>query len=77
MLEQIVSFLDYAVWQFGIPVGDQTIPIIVLALLGTGVFLTLRFGPVNCSQVILAPHYRRMEGGGQAHRRWREERRKR
>ena len=44
MLEQIVSFLDYYVWQFGIPVGDQQIPFIVIGLLGTGIFLTLRLG---------------------------------
>jgi AGCS family alanine or glycine:cation symporter len=30
--------------EFGIPVGDETIPIMVLLLLGTGVFLTLRLG---------------------------------
>src|SRR5690606_41747136 len=31
----------------GIPVGNETIPFIVLALLGTGFFLTLRLGFVQ------------------------------
>lgn len=42
MLEQIVSFLEGLVWSSGIPVGGETIPFVVIALLGTGVFLTLR-----------------------------------
>ena len=42
--EQIVSTLEYYVWEFGPAVGDQTIPIVVIALLGTGIFLTLRLG---------------------------------
>ncbi len=44
MFEKIVQVLDTIVWQTGIPVGDQTIPFIVIALLGTGVFVTLRLG---------------------------------
>ena len=44
MFADIVSFLNDLVWSRGIPVGDETIPFIVLALLGTGVFLTLRLG---------------------------------
>jgi len=42
MFEQIVSWLENAVWNWGIPVGGETIPFVVIALLGTGVFLTLR-----------------------------------
>ena len=42
MFEQIVSFLEGLVWSSGIPVGGETIPFVVIALLGTGVFLTLR-----------------------------------
>ncbi len=38
----IVSTLEYYVWTFGIPVGGETIPLLVIALLGTGVFLALR-----------------------------------
>lgn len=42
MFEKIVSIMDRIVWQTGIPVGDQTVPFIVIALLGTGIFLTGR-----------------------------------
>ncbi|MCP4657832.1 MAG: sodium:alanine symporter family protein [bacterium] len=44
MFEMIVKKLEGAVWDFGIPVGDEVISILVLALLGTGFFLTLRLG---------------------------------
>lgn len=53
MLETIVSRLDYFVWQLGIPVGDQMIPVIVIALLGTGVLMTLRLGFI---QIRRLPH---------------------
>lgn len=38
----IVRWLEHAIWSFGIPVGDQTIPLMVIALLGTGLYLTIR-----------------------------------
>jgi AGCS family alanine or glycine:cation symporter len=39
----IVTWLEWAVWSFGVPVGDgQMIPLIVIALLGTGLYLTVR-----------------------------------
>jgi len=41
---RIIEWLEWVVWNWGIPVGDQTIPFIVIALLGTGIFLTLRLG---------------------------------
>lgn len=44
MFESIVNTLNNLVWDTGIPVGDQSIPFIVIALLGTGVLLTLRLG---------------------------------
>lgn len=44
MFESIVNLLNGLVWDTGIPVGDQSIPFIVIALLGTGVLLTLRLG---------------------------------
>ncbi len=44
MFEKIVNSLMSIVWETGIPVGDQSIPFIVIALLGTGVFLTFRLG---------------------------------
>ena len=44
MFEFIVKKAEYYVWSFGIPVGDEQIPLLVIALLGTGIFLTLRLG---------------------------------
>ncbi|MDH5551279.1 MAG: alanine:cation symporter family protein, partial [Gemmatimonadota bacterium] len=41
-LERIVQALNYWVWEFGVPAGKEVIPVAVIALLGTGVFLTLR-----------------------------------
>ncbi|MDH5803918.1 MAG: sodium:alanine symporter family protein [Gemmatimonadota bacterium] len=43
-IAQIVSGFKDIIWQFGIPIGGQEIPIVVIALLGTGVFLTLKLG---------------------------------
>ncbi len=43
-LEAIVSWLEDFVWNLGIPVAGEEIPYVVIALLGTGVFLTLRLG---------------------------------
>ena len=42
--ESIVNWADWLVWSFGVPVGDQSIPFIVIALLGTGILFTLRLG---------------------------------
>jgi AGCS family alanine or glycine:cation symporter len=42
ILEQIIDVLEFYVWQFGFSVGDQTVPLMVLGLLGVGVFLTFR-----------------------------------
>ena len=41
-LHELVESINSVVWSWGIPVGDQSIPLIVIALLGTGLFLTLR-----------------------------------
>jgi AGCS family alanine or glycine:cation symporter len=46
-LEELVEHLNGVVWSWGVPVGDQTIPILVIALLGTGLFLTLRLSFVQ------------------------------
>ena len=43
-LRRIVDTLGAWVWDSGIPLGDETIPFIVIALLGTGFFLTIRLG---------------------------------
>lgn len=46
-LQALVEALSFYIWSFGVPVGGQTVPLVVLALLGTGVFLTLRLGFVQ------------------------------
>lgn len=43
-LEHFVESINTLIWSSGIPVGDQTIPFIVIALLGVGFFLTFRLG---------------------------------
>lgn len=43
-LQSVIDFLEYAVWSFGIPVGQETIPLVVIFLLGAGVYFTLRLG---------------------------------
>jgi len=40
--QTIVGILEYYTWSFGPTIGGESIPIIVVALLGTGFFLTLR-----------------------------------
>jgi len=40
--QRIVGTLEYYTWSFGPTIGGESIPIIVIALLGTGFFLTLR-----------------------------------
>ena len=44
ILEQIINTLSEYIWDRGIPVGEHEIPWVVVALLGTGVFLTVRLG---------------------------------
>jgi len=46
-IEQIIAFLERIVWNTGIEVGGETIPFLVIALLGTGLFLTVRLGFVQ------------------------------
>ena len=47
LIERIIGFLEQIVWNTGITVGGETIPFLVIALLGTGVFLTIRLGFVQ------------------------------
>ncbi len=42
LIERIVNSVNFWVWEFGIPARGEVIPLAVIALLGTGVFLTLR-----------------------------------
>jgi len=45
--ETLVGVIRSFVWEFGIPVGDQMIPAVVILLIGTGFFLTFRLGFVQ------------------------------
>jgi AGCS family alanine or glycine:cation symporter len=53
IVEQVVNALSYSIWGFGVPVGGETVPLVVIALLGTGLFMTLRLGFI---QVRRLPH---------------------
>jgi AGCS family alanine or glycine:cation symporter len=44
LFERIVDTANRYVWDFGFTVQGETIPLVVIALLGTGLFLTLRLG---------------------------------
>ncbi len=44
ILESILGTLEEYVWSFGPSIGGESIPIIMIALLGTGIFLTIRLG---------------------------------
>ena len=48
--ESFVSAIRAFVWEFGIPVGGNDIPLVVIALIGTGLFLTLRLGFVQITR---------------------------
>ena len=45
--EQIVRTVKFYIDSFGVPVGEQVIPLKVIALLGAGLFLTVRLGFVQ------------------------------
>ena len=51
VIEQIIRTVKDYVDNFGVPVGEQVIPLKVIALLGTGCFLTLRLGFVQVRRV--------------------------
>ncbi|MDT8341550.1 MAG: sodium:alanine symporter family protein [Longimicrobiales bacterium] len=46
-LQTIVDFLNTYVVEFGIPAGEENIPFMVILLIGTGFFLTVRLGFVQ------------------------------
>ena len=50
-VEQVIQAVKFYVDSFGIPVGEQVIPLKVIALLGTGLFLTVRLGFVQVSRL--------------------------
>ena len=51
VIEQIIRTVKDYVDNFGVPMGEQVIPLKVIALLGTGFFLTLRLGFVQVRHV--------------------------
>jgi AGCS family alanine or glycine:cation symporter len=46
-LQSVVDFLNTYVVEFGIPVGEENVPFMVLLLIGTGLLLTIRLGVVQ------------------------------
>ena len=50
-IEQISQTVKDYVDNFGVPVGEQVIPLKVIVLLGTGFFLTVRLGFVQIRRV--------------------------
>jgi AGCS family alanine or glycine:cation symporter len=46
-LQSVVDFLNTYVVEFGIPVGEENVPFMVLLLIGTGLLLTIRLGLVQ------------------------------
>ncbi|HJN44251.1 MAG: sodium:alanine symporter family protein [Acidobacteria bacterium] len=50
-IEQLIQTIKFYVDSFGLPVGEQVIPLKVIALLGTGLFLTVRLGFVQVSRL--------------------------
>lgn len=49
-VERLVALLDSIVWG-GIRIGEEVVPIAVIALLGTGIFLTLRLGFIQLRRI--------------------------
>jgi AGCS family alanine or glycine:cation symporter len=50
-LRPVVDFLNTYVVNYGIPIGGENIPFMVILLLGTGFYLTVRTGFVQISQL--------------------------
>ncbi len=51
-IEHLVAAIKFQVDNFGIPVAGEVIPLKVLALLGTGIFLTLKLGFVQIRRLV-------------------------
>jgi alanine or glycine:cation symporter, AGCS family len=50
-LNQFVNQLEGWVWNSGIPVGDETIPFVVILLLGAGVYFTFRLSFIQFTRL--------------------------
>ena len=46
-IQGIVNTLEFMVFEFGIPAGQETIPVVVIILIGAGFYFTLRLGLVQ------------------------------
>ena len=51
VIEQLIQTVKFYIDNFGVPMGEQVIPLKVIALLGTGFFLTVRLGFVQVRRV--------------------------
>jgi len=51
-IEQLIQTVKYYIDNFGLTVGQQVIPLKVIALLGTGFFLTVRLGFVQIRHLV-------------------------
>ena len=40
-IQRIVDILEYGVFEFGLPFGEETVPLVVIVLLGAGVYFTI------------------------------------
>ncbi len=50
-IRQLADQLDTLVWTSGIPVGDETIPFVVILLLGAGVYFTFRLSFIQFTKL--------------------------
>ena len=50
--QRISDILNSIVWGTGIPVGEEKIPVVVIALLGTGLFLSFRLGFIQIRRLL-------------------------
>ena len=50
--ERVVSWMDDAIWDFGLSIGGETIPLVVMALLGVGIYLTLRLQFIQVRKLV-------------------------
>ena len=46
-IQGIVDTLEFLVFEFGIPAGEETIPLVVIILIGAGFYFTIRLGLVQ------------------------------
>ena len=51
LLQPIVDFANTYIIEIGIPIGDEQVAFMVILLLGTGVYLTIRTGFVQITRL--------------------------